>query len=93
MAYPALHSFYVFSSSFYTSYIVAESLIIFAGYNSFTNRYITFVVISDVFCFLLWLTLYFHVTQCEKNNRRMNDYRRAALKEKLSIARRQEEDR
>ena len=93
MSYPALTSFYLISWTFYTSFILAESLIIFAGFDSFTNLYITYVVIQDVLCVLCWLVLYFYVRQSEKNNCTMNEYRKEAIKKKISIAQRKEEDR
>ena len=93
MSYPALCSFYLISCTFYTSYIVAESLIIFAGFDSFTNLYVAYVVVTDILCILFWVVLYFHVNQSEKNNRKMNEYRKDAIKRKISQAQRQEDDR
>ena len=93
MTYPALCSFYLISCTFYTSFIVAESLIIFAGFDSFTNLYVAYVVVTDILCILFWVALYFHVNQSEKNNIKMNDYRKDAIKRKISVAQRQEEDR
>ena len=76
MTYPALSTFYLMSWTFYTSYVLAESLIIFVGFDSFTNLYITWTVSTMVVCLLAWIMLYFHVRQSEVNNRKMNEYRR-----------------
>ena len=93
MTYPALSSFYLISWTYYTSFVLAESLIVFSGFDSFTNLYITWTVVTMIVCLLAWIMLYFHVRQAEVNNRKMNEYRKAAIMKKHSVSARQEEDR
>ena len=93
MTLPALCSFYLISWTFYTSFVLTESLILIVAWHTFTDLYITIVIIAGVLCFMAWFFLYYHVTYEDQVNRTMNDYRKQAMLIKQNRANRKEEDR
>ena len=78
MSLPALCSYYVISWTFYTSYVLTESLIIMVGWHAFTNEYIACVISTIIVCFIAWFILYYFVKDGERNKRTMNEYRKQA---------------
>ena len=90
---PVLISYYLISWTFYTSFVLTETLILIVGWYTFTISYIA-IVISLMICALIsWLVLYFHVRYADQLNRTMNENRRKALLEKQSRAQQKENDR
>ena len=79
---PTLCTFYLNSWTFYTAYVVTESLILITAWHAFTTEYIIIVLTSIVICFTAWFWLYHYVKTSETRNRTMNDYRKQALMKK-----------
>ena len=90
---PTLCTFYLISWSYYTAYVVTESLILITAWHAFTAKYLAFVMTSIVLCFAAWFFLYFYVKTAETNNRTMNSYRRQALLIKQGRSQQKEDDR
>ena len=79
---PTLCTFYLNSWTFYTAYVVTESLILVTAWRAFTTEYIAVVVASIVISFASWFFLYYYVKTSETRNRTLNDYRKEALMKK-----------